>query len=232
MKTNPILTGTFLCIILLSGACEKENEKGPRSFSYRFTNDAEGWVGDFADYPIGQSDAYGLQVDHTSLPSPLNTSEGAMMMTGTNHSDDLFMFLKKQVTGLSPGALYAVTFTVEFASDQADGQVGIGGAPGESVFVKAGASQREPMKVASEDGYYRMNIDKGNQAQGGEEMTVIGDFSNDSDQNTYRLVTRTNESPFQARADNNGAVWLIVGTDSGFEGTTTIFYNQIDVVLQ
>lgn len=229
MKTDLILIGAFLCIM---PGCEEENAKSARTFSYAFTNDAQGWIGDFADYPIGQSDAYDLQVDHATLPPPLDTSEGAVMMSGSNQSDDLFMFLKKEVTGLSPGAVYSITFTVEFASNVADGQAGIGGAPGESVFVKAGASQVEPAKLASDDDYYRMNIDKGNQSQGGQDMTVIGDFSNDSDQNTYRLVTRTNENPFQARADSNGGLWLIIGTDSGFEGTTTIYYNQIDVVLR
>lgn len=231
MKTNLILICPFLCMMLLAG-CEEEGEKSPVSFSYTFSNDAQGWVGDFAEYPIGESASYELQVDHTTLPSPLDTSDGAMKMSGSNQSDDLFMFLKKQITGLSPGTMYSITFTVEFASNESDGQVGVGGAPGESVFVKAGASQTEPAKVESDDGYYRMNIDKGNQAQGGEEMIVIGDFSNDSDKNTYRLVTRTNETPFQAQADSNGSLWLIVGTDSGFEATTTIFYNQIDVVLQ
>ena len=62
-------------------------------------------------------------------------------------------------------------------------------------------------------------------------MMVIGDFSNDTDKNIYTLKGVTNAAPFQAQAGPNGELWLIVGTDSGFEGKTTIYYNRIEVTL-
>ena len=62
-------------------------------------------------------------------------------------------------------------------------------------------------------------------------MIVIGDFSNDTDKNVYALKTVTNGTPFQAKANENGELWLVVGTDSGFEGKTTIYYNRIEVIL-
>jgi len=33
-------------------------------------------------------------------------------------------------------------------------------------------------------------------------------------------------------ADSSGELWLVVGTDSGFEATTTIYYNLIKVKLE
>lgn len=173
-----------------------------------------------------------LHFGYSTLPSPLDDSQGALMLTGHNNSDDLFMFLKKRITGLTAGKIYNLQFTVEFASNVPDGMAGIGGSPGESVFVKAGASQVEPMAIESEDGYYRMNIDKGNQSQAGEDMIVIGDFSNDTDVDEYTLVTRRNDGDLTAQADSNGELWIIVGTDSGFEGITTIYYNRIEVALR
>ncbi len=45
---------------------------------------------------------------------------------------------------------------------------GIGGSPGESVYVKAGATTEEPLIIEDSDGWLRMNIDKGNQAGEGQ----------------------------------------------------------------
>ena len=32
-------------------------------------------------------------------------------------------------------------------------------------------------------------------------------------------------------ADNTGSAWLIVGTDSGFEGLTSLYYHRITYTL-
>lgn len=225
---------TLISLLLLAvlGACENEDQPAPMTLTYTFEDGPEGWSGNFADYPIDQEASYDLHFGYSTLPSPLDESQGALMITGNNHSDDLFMFIKRKITGLSPGRRYTLAFTVEFASNVPDGMVGIGGSPGESVYIKAGASQLEPIKIESADGYYRMNIDKGNQAQGGEDMITIGDFSNDTDLDEYTLVTRTTDIGFPVQADNNGELWIIVGTDSGFEGVTTIFYDRIEVELR
>lgn len=199
---------------------------------WNFPSDAMGWEGDFADYPVGREEFMQLEFDYEPLPAPLDTTRGALMLSGMNTSDDLFMFMKRKITGLQPGTVYNATFTVQFASNVPDDRVGIGGPPGESVWIKAGATATEPEKVVDDMDYYRMNIDKGGQSQGGEDMIVIGDFSNDTDQQVYTLKTVTNdEQSFSVMPDDAGELWLIIGTDSGFEGTTTIYYNSIKVEL-
>jgi len=73
------------------------------------------------------------------------------------------MFLKRQITGLVPGALYAVGVRATIYTEAGRGCVGVGGVPGEAVTVKAGAVPFEPRAV-DEDGVLRMNLDKGEQA--------------------------------------------------------------------
>jgi hypothetical protein len=34
------------------------------------------------------------------------------------------------------------------------------------------------------------------------------------------------------KANAQGEIWLVVGTDSGFEGKTTIYYNSIQAVIR
>jgi hypothetical protein len=154
------------------------------------------------------------------------------MLSGNNHSDDLFMFVKKKITELKPGTEYTISFNVEFATNISAGLLGTGGSPGESVFLKAGAYHEEPDKRAL-NGYYAMNLDKGNQSTRGDNMIVIGTISSHNvyDANYYTVETRNNITAFTARSNQNGELWIIVGTDSGFEGVTTLYYTQITLVL-
>lgn len=220
-----------VAILLLLFACSDKNlnQPDPVEFLFDFAEGTDGWTGDFADYPVAQELFYELVFTHDTLPEPLDRNQMAIRQSGNNHSDDLFMFIKRKVSGLEPNTVYYLTFSVEFATNVADGTPGVGGSPGESVYIKAGASATEPKKERDGDNFYRMNIDKSNQAQSGKDMVVIGDFSNDTDQAVYTLKTVSNESPFGAATDENGNLWIIIGTDSGFEATTTIYYNSVKV---
>lgn len=227
----------FFYLLILTGlmACEKDDKHGneqPLEFNYTFNSGAEGWSGDFADLPPNEEEFYELRFEHTNLPEPLDESDGALLLSGNNHSDDLFMFLKKEISGLNPNQEYLITFEVEFATNVAEGMAGIGGSPGESVYIKVGATATEPEKELDEDGFLRLDIDKNNQSQSGEDMIVIGNFANGTDNNIYTLKTLSNSTPFRATSSDEGTLWLLVGTESGFEGTTTVYYNTIEVQLE
>ncbi len=216
-------------------ACDKEDVDDvlnqPVELSYDFNSGADGWIGDFADYPVGEEESYALDYNATNLPAPLDEDNGALMVTGTNMSDDLFMYIKKMVDGLDSNTTYNVTFNVEFASNVPDDMAGVGGSPGESVWIKAGATTIEPVAEQDDMDYYRMIIDKGGQSQGGADMVVLGDFSNDTNMDEYTLKTVSNDTPVTVTTNSDGELWLIVGTDSGFEAATTIYYNAITVEL-
>jgi hypothetical protein len=104
---------------------------------------------------------------------------------------------------------------------------------GGSVYLKAGATHSEPKSVI-EAGYYVMNIDKGNEASAGEDMTSLGNIVSSENVTGYTLVTRNNtmaQSRYVAKSNSNGEVWLIVGADASCGGRTTIFYTRINVVV-
>ncbi|MGC9353165.1 MAG: hypothetical protein ACP5D9_04965 [Mariniphaga sp.] len=222
---------TTIAILLALFACSDKNldQPDPVEFYFDFADGTEGWTGDFADYPVGEEEFYELVFEHDTLPEPLDQNQMALKQSGNNHSDDLFMFIKRKVNGLEPNKVYFITFTVEFATNVPDDTMGAGGSPGESVYIKVGAATTEPRKVKDDQNFYRMNTDNNNQSRNGDDMVVAGDFSNDTDQAVYTLKTVTNDSPFGAATDENGNLWLIIGTDSGFEATTTIYYNSVKV---
>lgn len=79
-----------------------------------------------------------------------------------------------------PGQEYHITYTIVFASNAPNGAAGIGGSPGESVFLKAGASAVEPERyLDSATNYYLMSVDKGlGNSGGGKAASIIGDIAN------------------------------------------------------
>lgn len=232
---NKLFLGGLAVLLITFAGCKKDDNTNPvetKEFTFNFQTNTEGWIGDFADYPNDPNveDYYELEFSHSMLPDPLNSSEGALRQSGNNHSDNLFMYVKKILTGLEQNTNYEIDVEIEIATNAPSGLIGVGGSPGESVAIKAGASTIEPMKVLDNyDNHYRMNIDKGNQSQEGANMKLIGDFANGTDLSDYKLKVLKTTTPVSVMSNSNGEVWVIVGTDSGYEATTTIYYNRIKV---
>ena len=213
-----------------SGALAQDGVEA--GYSFMFESDAEGWMVEFADLPVDHDQSiFELDYGHRPLPDGLEGS--GIYIQGHNRSDDLFMFLKKQVSGLRPNATYAVSVSVDLATNVPAGSFGIGGSPGESVFVKAGASTVEPTTAEDDIRHLRMNIDKGNQSKGGESMVVLGNVAHpEVVDREYRIKTLDNtDLPLNVDSDSEGRVWLIVGTDSGFEGLSAFYYSRISYTL-
>ena len=202
----------------------------PKPFAFDFLTDAEGWQGGFADYPEGDEDFYELVSDYRDLPPELGVPGGGLYIAGNNHSDDLFMFVKRQVTGLAPQTTYELSFTVIMATNSPQDCFGVGGAPGESVYFKVGASTIEPMAVPG-DLFLRMNIDKGNQSEGGNDMIMLDHVGVPTECNDPQFMFKAfqqGDRAFTVTTDDTGSVWLIMGTDSGFEATTEIFFTGME----
>ncbi len=197
------------------------------NYKSNFASDSDGWVGGFSDLPVDADlDIYELAANYSPLPKGISGTGGAFMLQGHNRSDDLFMFAKRPLTGLKPNTSYYVVFNVTFASNAASGSVGIGGSPAESVYVKAGVSNTEPL-VINKNGYWQMSVDKGEQSTGGKVLHLLGNVAVDSEDGAYQLKTLSNTAAFEFTTDSSGAAWLAVGTDSGFEGLTRLYYTEI-----
>jgi hypothetical protein len=197
-----------------------------------FSESKNGWEADFTDYPASAADSvkYRLQIAYTMLPASAGLGN-SIMMSGTNNSNgNLFMFMKKKIAGLRPNTQYATVFDVEFATSVVSGT-----AAAENVFLKAGAVAFEPKNnvYGSE---YNLNIDKGNGYNSGADMIVLGNIAK-TDKSSSSLFTRTirsnaeTNSPFIVKSNADGELWLLVGTESAYDGNTTLYYTHVNVVL-
>lgn len=210
-------------------------------FNYNFRTDASGWTAGFADYPPNSGTGFELEAKIRLMPRKLTRlPRFGFYIQGHNRSDDLFMFLKRRLSvadGIIAGRTYQVDFVITLASNAPSGCAGIGGAPGEAVALKVGASSIEPIAVLQSNGYLRMNVDKGNQSQGGTAASVAGNIANGipcqmaAPHYPFALIERSHRHTTNVTANSNSELWLLIGTDSGFEGLTRLYYQNIRVKL-
>ena len=225
-------------LAVTTSAATRRRAAQPRAasidISFDFNTGTNGWDAGFADYSPQTTD---MDLQSGIRPVPAEAGGGSgFMLHGKNRSDDLFMFLKRQLTtadGIEANRQYIVDFKIRMISDAPAGCGGVGGAPGESVYLKAGATPEEP-RVQLVDDHYRMSVDIGSQSVGGTAASVAGNIANDLPCDAfprYAPIFRSHRHTSTVRANPDGTLWLLVGTDSGFEGTTTLFYQQITVSL-
>jgi hypothetical protein len=207
---------------------------------FDFRDGAQGWEAGFAEYAPDMENMMQLEAGIRALPSELGTGCTGYYLKGMNRSDDLFMFLKRRLStndGVVAGQRYHIKFSIVFASDAPSGAAGIGGSPGESVYLKAGASAVEPeVYYDSASDCYLMNVDKGSgNNDDGQAASVVGHIANGlsaEESPRYVSLTRQDKHEHTSTASPNGELWLLVGTDSGFEGLTGIYYQRIGVTLK
>jgi hypothetical protein len=234
------LSLAMMLVLGLATACRKAGpEPAPPSqtLEYTFTTGPDGWEPGFSDYPANLTVAdslglYSLAYGWSPMPASIVPARSGIRMRGTNRSDDLFMYIRKRLTGLAPATDYRIAFEVDIASNAPTNAVGIGGPPGEAVTVKAGASAYPPQSVRDAQGWWRMNIDKGNQSVGGGDMQAIGHIGVSDTTRVHAIIRRATRSPQIRKSSAAGELWLIVGTDSGYEGATEIWWGRVRAVLE
>ncbi|MBK9982835.1 MAG: T9SS type A sorting domain-containing protein [Saprospiraceae bacterium] len=207
------------------------NHTVAQTYTYDFSLGDQQFEGGVSDFSVIQSQQHQYTFSNQTLPFPLDTLRRAQYMSGVNPSDDLFMYMKRRITGLQPNATYQVTFAVEFASIYPTNAIGVGGAPGEGVTMKAGLTLIEPDTIIIDQAepYVAMNIDKGNQSIPGVDMDTIGHVGVADTTSVYAIKTNNNFShPFTFKTDGSGEAWFIIGTDSGFEATTSLYFTSVN----
>jgi hypothetical protein len=200
-----------------------------------FRNGSKAWLAGYSDYHVATDDLRML-AELRPLPDEVDASGSGFYIQGMNRSDDLFMYLKKQVTrdeGLESNQAYRVAFDIRFASDAPTGCVGAGGAPGESVYLKAGASAEEPLALLDGTGNIQISVDKGQQSAGGKQAGVVGTIANgtscEGTVQPYVSVRKQYAHPEAVATGERGSLWLLTGTDSAYEGLTGLYYQSVTV---
>lgn len=224
----------FVLTIGITLSCKKDSSKQTLIYQSDFSNDYDGWEGGFSDWGPTAENGWNFIFKRSALPAPLNEDLQSLQIGGTNLSDDLFMFLKRKITGLKPNTHYTIFFELEIASNAASDGVGVGGSPS-ALTIKAGSSVKEPLSafIPSRNLYQMQNIDKGDQTVAGRDVVILGNVGVKAGQKEYGLISRSNEpKPHIGKTNERGELWALVGTDSGFESRSVLYYKSIKITLK
>lgn len=212
--------------ILAGTAAAKETTAG---LTFDFNQNDGGFTPIFSDYPNeqGVEEFYELRSGHEEVP--IAEAGKGLFLSGNNHSDDLFMGYYKDLIGLVPETEYQFTVRFQLATNVGNDMIGIGGAPGESVFVKCGVASKEPENSLDSLNHFCLNIDKGSQSTSGSDMIVVGNLAKEEINRPGEYEFNEIETKVIARTDEAGTAYLVIGTDSGFEGVTSYYLDDISV---
>jgi hypothetical protein len=202
-----------------------------------FNEGSGGWLAGFTDYTLEVSDLRRM-AEIRRLPAEVDSSRFGYFLQSMNRSDDIFMYLKTPLThemGLEANTRYGVTIDIEFLSNEPEGCFGVGGPPAEAVTLKAGVTPVEPIPLLIAD-YVDINVDKGQQVTGGRDAGVVSHIGNgracEDEGRPYVFLHRVYHHPEPVTSRPDGKLWVMVGTDSGYEGLTQLYYYSIQVTLR
>ncbi len=217
----------------------------PLALSWDFESGAQGWQSGFADLPVAPDVDYELLGEVTVNPSPA-TGHG-FRLRGYNHSDDLCMYIWRELTaadGVVAGRVYRVELTVDMVSRSpgtlADQCSGVGGNPNINIIGHVIARPITTVQTTEVIPYVRLTIDKGNQSVQGPDAFSLGSTENgilDCASHAYVAITRrsTDFNQSHARATvtvtPEGRAWVYVGTDSAYEGTSDYYIDRVRATL-
>ena len=220
-----------LLLICLSSCTKTDKPADYREYTYNFSSGTQGWDSLFSDYPKGEESFYELEFAYSHLPEPLDTTIKAIRLSGNNHSDDLLSFITTRISQLIPNAVYEVTFDITMASNVATNSAGIGGSP--DLALGVGGLGYEPANALDEANWYRTNfISLLQSRESNNVMQMIGTIGVQDTTTAYTLINRNNkDNPIKLKTNEYGELWLMIGTDSGFEGITTLYFNSIIIRL-
>lgn len=228
-----------VCLVAASMAaafsCKKNKVEPYLGYTFRFEKNAEEWMPFFSDYPVGKESQYELLFEYSTLPFPLAPNTPALQIHGNNHSDDLLSVVYRKFSGLEPGRTYLVSFRVELASNVSTDAVGIGGSP--NLALGGGGIAYAPENLLDETGperFNRPNFESRLQShESNGQLKVLGNIGVAENTSQYTLITRDNfNDPLSLTANNSGDLWLMLATDSGFEGPITLYIKEIEVRIK
>jgi hypothetical protein len=201
-------------------------------YDYEFSAEDREVKGIVADVPENYMEDNFYEYTHEVVDSFDNEGK-AIKIIGNNHSDDMFMGFYREVKGLEPNAEYIFKLRFDLGTNVPKGMMGIGGSPGSAVTVKAGFTSAEPQFVKDAHNHIRFkNVDKANQSQSGRDLKIVSNMEKASDDYSEAFEYKTIARYFRATTDENGVVYLLIGTDSGFEGKSEVYYHQVKLTVR
>lgn len=222
------MNGSRSFLLMLSIIVLSSNFAFSKKYQFDFSNEKDTFDIGFAGYPVDDAGQYELTHNREKLDR-LQEGLSGLILSGNNINGDLFMYIKRQVTGLKPFTNYRVFFNITLASDLAQKPASDLQKQKESITINAGLSVEEPI-TSIVDGYARLNIDKDDGKYYGMYMPEIGDIMKKDSSEELSIIKRSNlDNGLKFTTDESGSAWICIGTESAVKGVNKHYYLSITV---
>lgn len=228
MKKTVVL---LIIYILVVSACR--NEIQSINETYNFSAENLGWTFEAVEYP-SNVDKEEWQINSVvGAEDFTGNNTNAFWLYGNNQSDDIFLYLYKDIEGLKKDTTYNATIKVDAVTPYGKESMGIGGSPAASVYVKAGIVTVEPKPEKRDyqgSNYYLLpdDIDKGQQSNGGEDLKLLGSLA-DQQEGENGLYDLQYKLDTKFTTGDEAEAWVVIGIDSGFEGLNIIGIQSVEL---
>lgn len=226
-----------LLIIILIGlsGCSFEMDSQPTEIVdlvtiFDFEKDDQMWQGGISDYPADYEMSSDFTFLNTITPPDLALDGNGLSISSDNPHGELFYFFKRKISDLNPGIKYKVDFEFLVYTQlptQSDNLAA------EELYLKIGAVNYNPeLKtfVHNSIDYITLDVDKGtNNSDNGSDVMNIGSVKEFTSNVPEVISGNTNGFHIEAEADANGAIWIVLGVDSGVKSELTFGLTALTV---
>jgi hypothetical protein len=226
-----IIFGVMLGIGLLS--CNNDIISNSLINESSFTESQSGWQINVADYDtvIGK-DSLKLTSQIAAFPSPLPISGKALLVRSNNYGPSLFTFLTKKITGLQPEQTYSVQLEADLITrfPRNDSAVFVV-SPETALFLKSAVTNQAP-EVKVNGSKIVLNLDKGALGLPGKDFKMLSENTFPTDTVYSMKQFKTANDFFTVTPDEQGNIWICIGTETAFKGQTVVYYERIKINIK
>ncbi len=213
-KISPFI---LFCVITLNSFAQSVNTT--------FSMDNEGWQPAYSGYPAQGEEGYELNIERNAIPTPFSGRNG-MFFSGKNYSNRLFLFVKKEITGLEANTAYSIIFNMSIISE-----INPDPGAGDRIFVKVGAMTDRP--ITTQTGMVANNIKMGERGKSGRDMFMLGVVEKAKNTPGWgNQILHNYHQPLMVNTDNRGRLWLIVGFEPEMVEMPPFYLSSVRVVLR
>jgi hypothetical protein len=221
MKKRNFLFAFGMLLLSLQWSCNDPVEELPTGtvFLSDFSTGPQGWSPFFTDLPVNAELSYNLRIDLGALPASTGIAGNGLVISGQNKGQELYIFLKKEVSGLQPNRLYNIRFRVDLATNiiQLPGAANKSNIENTGTSLVAGALSFEPgiQRISPVSGLLEPNFNHRVSEGGGNrtgDLINLGPVGHNGASPDFKLLRLDNiNTPFLARANDEGHIWILLG---------------------
>ena len=239
MKYFKWLSFSFLIFLLIS--CSLDSMKPPTILVSQFTfaQDVEGWQSSYANYAPSIKDSFKFSFEYGKFVISTGDTLRAMVQSAFNYNSKLFMYVKRQIGGLTPNKTYSILFSLQLYSQLKEPYDGDLDTYSYGSYLKVGTFKNEPVNDTIADssvpGGYTIvpGFDPCIGASDGADMIYIGKIEQTGvNQNPVLLVTPNTISEVLETADNNGKIWVVIGVNTNVPIYQSIYFSGVGLQFE